>query len=205
MKEQLIVSGSTVLVAIVAAIIVMIVHDFTKAVAYMCYINIYNKKYNKLIICPGIFKIHRYIDPVGLILAVTNYTAFSKPYPYIIKSKKAALIIGILGYVSLGMLFALAIIGHNYILPTVILHEYVNFILHGVLEFVAYFCVMMFLANLMPIVSFDMSLIISAVAPVNYVKLYKFDLFYKLTFIVLSLLGVFTVAGVYITTQFLID
>ncbi len=205
MKEQLIISSSKIIVAIVAAIIVMIVHDFTKAIAYMCYIKIYNKKYNKLIICPGIFKIHRYIDPVGLILAVTNYSVFSKPYPYVIKSKKAALIIGILGYASLGILFTLAIIGHNYILPTLAIHKYANFILHGLLEFTAYYCVMMFLANLMPIISFDMSLIISAIAPINYIKLYKFDLFYKLTFIVLSLLSVFTVAGVYITTHFLID
>ena len=205
MKQQLIVSSSTILVAIIAAILVMIVHDFTKAISYLCYVKIYNKKYNKNLICPGVFKLYRYIDPVGLVLAVTNYTAFSKPYPYIIKSKKAALIIGILGYLSIGILFILAIVGHNYILPVVQLHEYAIFILHGLLEFIAYFSIMMFIANLFPIVSFDMSLLISALSPINYVKLYKFDLFYKLSFIVLSLLGVFTVAGVYITTYFLID
>ena len=144
MKQQFLVSGSTVIVAIISAIIVMIIHEFTKAIGYLCYIKIYNKKYSKNIVCPGIFRLHRYIDPIGPIFAVTNYSAFSKPYPYMIKSPKASLLIGLSGYLSMGLLFVIAIICHNSILPIVEMNEYVTFILHGLSEFIAYFCVLVF-------------------------------------------------------------
>ena len=205
MKQQLIVSAVTIIVALFAATIVMVFHEITKSVAYWCYIKIYNKKYNKLVICPGILKLHRYIDPIGMILALTNYVIFSKQYPFIIKSKKASLLIGLTGYISIVFLFIGAIISHNNFLNYVELHPYLEFFLHGLFEFIAYFCVMLLLANLFPITSFDITLIVAAISPFMYVKIRKFDMFYKLTFLVLSLLGIFTTAGVFITTQFLIE
>ncbi|MBE5935523.1 MAG: hypothetical protein E7262_07000 [Lachnospiraceae bacterium] len=208
MKEQLIDSCMAVLVALIAASVVMIVHELSKALAYKCYIHIYNKKYDKMVICPDILKLHRYIDPVGLILAITNYGLFSKQYPFIIKSKKASFLIGIIGYISLGIVLVLAIFGYKTYFSHDItlgkdqmLQYYLIKACKYFLEYVAYFSIMLLMANLYPIATFDISLIIASISPFAYVKIRKFDLFYKLVFLLLVSIGVFFTAGIYLTSK----
>ena len=196
----------TFFASIIAASIVMIIHEFVKALAYKCYINMYNKKYNKLNICPGIFRLGRYIDPIGLILSVTNYVSFSRQYPFIIKSKKASFLIGAIGYLTLAFTFSASVFGYKvlFALGGILLGDYeftigyLVILFQEVLKGIIIYSIFMLIANLFPISTFDISLIVAAVSPMAYIKIRKFDLFYKLLFMVLTLLGVFSVAGIYI-------
>lgn len=206
MKQQLIMTIITFFASIIAASLVMIIHEFVKAMAYKCYTNIYNKKYNKLNITPGLFRLYRYIDPVGLILSVTNYVAFSRQYPFIIKSKKASFLIGAIGYFTLAFTFSASVLGYRALFATdgILVGDYDNtigyliIILQEVLKGIIIYSIFMLIANLFPLSTFDISLIVAAVSPTAYIKIRKFDLFYKLLFMVLTLLGVFSVAGIYI-------
>ena len=208
MKHQLLVSFATLVLAIVAAIIVMIIHEFTKAMAYSIYIRIYNKKYNKEEPCKGIFKFHRYIDPVGVIFAATNNGIFSKQYPFVIRSKKASLIIGIAGYVSLAITFIIASIcyriffGHDITFAdNELALYYVVKCAKYLVEYIAFFSATLFSVNIYPMATFDIALIIAGTSPIAYIKIRKYDIFYKLIFIIMSLIGIFSTIGVVITSK----
>ena len=212
MKEQLLTSLITIIISIVAAAIVMVIHELTKAIAYLAYIKNYNRKYNKLNICSGILKIHRYIDPVGVILSATNYVTFSKQYPFIIKSRKASFIIGLIGYIITAIMFFSSILGYRLLFGTggLLLGQYDKIVgllitcLQELLKCIIFYSVMLFLANLFPLASFDISLIIASIDSNSYKKILKFDLFYKLIFLVMTLLGVFSTLGIYIANYFLL-
>ena len=208
MKHKLLVSLAMVIIAIVAAVIVMIIHELTKAIAYAVYIKIYNKKYNKNEKCIGVWKVHKYIDPIGLILAATSNGIFSKQYPFVIRSKKASFLIGLIGYLALIVLFGAAIVsyriffGHDIVLDNNQIELY--YLLKGIkyiLEFIAYFSATLFLVNLYPLSTFDISLVIASFSPISYIKIRKFDLFFKLLFLIICLLGIFSMGGMYMASK----
>lgn len=208
MKHKLIISLAMVAIAIVAAVIVMVIHELMKAIAYAIYIKIYNKKYNKNEKCPGIWKVYKYIDPIGLILAATSNGIFSKQYPFVIRSKKASFLIGLAGYLSLIGIFGASVICYRlYFGQDIILADnqiQLYYILKGIkyiLEFVAYFSVALFLVNLFPLATFDITLIIASVSPIAYIKIRKFDLFFKLLFLIICVLGLYSMAGMFIATK----
>lgn len=208
MKQALYLSFRTLLIAIVAAFIVMIVHELCKSIAYAIYIRIYNKKYNKKEKCVGVFKLHRYIDPIGVIFAATSNGIFSKQYPFVIRSRKASFLIGLAGYLSMIALFLVTIFiyraffGHDIVLDRDQMVLY--YLIKGtkyIMEFVAYFSATLFLVNLFPISTFDVSLIVATLSPMVYLKIRKYDIFFKLIFFILSLIGVFSTMGMFIATK----
>ncbi len=208
MKQAIYLSFRTLLIAIVAAFFVMIIHELCKSIAYAIYIKIYNKKYNKKEKCEGLFKVHRYIDPVGTIFAATSNGIFSKQYPFVIRSRKASFLIGLAGYVSMALLFLVTIVcyrtffGHDIVLSDDQMVLY--YLIKGtkyIMEFVAYFSATLFLVNLYPISTFDISLIVATFSPMVYLKIRKYDIFFKLIFFILSLIGIFSTFGMYIATE----
>ena len=208
MKHKLLMSLVMVVIAIVAAVIVMVIHELTKAIAYAIYIKIYNKKYNKNEKCPGIWKIYRYVDPIGLILAATSNGIFSKQYPFVIRSKKASCLIGLSGYLSMLVAFGASVISYRVFFGQDIMFNdnqiAVYYIVKGIkyiLEFIAYFSATMLLVNLFPLATFDMSLVVASCSPIAYLKIRKFDLFFKLIFLIICLLGVFSMAGMYVASK----
>lgn len=208
MKHKLVMSFAMVIIAIVAAVFVMVIHELTKAIAYAIYIKIYNKKYNKNEKCPGVWKIYNYVDPIGLILAATSNGLFSKQYPFVIRSRKASCLIGLTGYFSMIVTFGVSILsyrvffGHNIVFNDSQVAIY--YIVKGIkyiLEFIAYFSTTMFLVNLFPLATFDMSLVVASCSPIAYLKIRKFDLFFKLIFLIICLLGVFSMAGMFVASK----
>lgn len=211
MKEQILMAVITVLTSIVATAIVMIVHELAKSIAYLIYVKNYNRKYNKLNICPGIFRLHRYVDPVGLILSVTGYVTISKQYPFLIKSRKASFLIGLIGYITTALMFFTSVLAYRYLFGVggLLLGTYTKemsvliICLDETIKKIILFSAMLFFANLFPIASFDISLIVASIDSIAYRKILKFDLFYKLIFLILSLLSVFSMLSVYVSNYFL--
>lgn len=92
-----------IVICLVAAALLMVLHELFKAVIFVL---LRVKENNKQIIKRrGIWKLWRYIDPVGLVLAVTCYVPVSKPFMFRIRDKKTNLIIGISGLVFLAVIF----------------------------------------------------------------------------------------------------
>ncbi len=92
-----------IVICLVAAVLLMVLHELFKAVIFVL---LRVKENNKQIIKRrGIWKLWRYIDPVGLVLAVTCYVPVSKPFMFRIRDKKTNLIIGISGLVFLAVIF----------------------------------------------------------------------------------------------------
>ena len=92
-----------IVICLVAAVLLMVLHELFKAVIFVL---LRVKENNKQIIKRrGIWKLWRYIDPVGLVLAVTCYVPVSKPFMFRITEKKTNLIIGISGLMFLAVIF----------------------------------------------------------------------------------------------------
>ena len=171
-------------------------------------IKIYNKKYNKNEKCPGVWEIYKYVDPIGLILAATSNGIFSKQYPFVIRSKKASCLIGLTGYASMIVTFGASILGYRLFFSQNIMFNNnqieIYYIVNGIkyiLEYIAYLSATMFLINLFPLATFDLSLIVASVSPMAYLKIRKFDLFFKLIFLIICLLGVFSMAGMFLASK----
>lgn len=92
-----------IVICLAAAALLMVLHELFKAVIFVL---LRGKENNKQSIKRrGIWKLWRYIDPLGLVLAVTCYVPVSKPFMFRIRDKKTNLIIGISGLVFLTVIF----------------------------------------------------------------------------------------------------
>jgi len=174
--------------ALIASGLVMILHEFPKAVIYSkMNPNQDTKRKN------NIYKLYHYIDPIGLILCVTNQTGFSKPYMYRIKDKKTNLILGITGFLSLIVVFTVSIcilkfgVGmnseFNYSETTGVL----PLILQCIAVYVSLISLSMLIVNLFPISTFDMGLCIAGKSPTKYFTLIRNDYFIKMLLILVIL------------------
>lgn len=92
-----------IVICLVAAAFLMVLHELFKAVIFVLLRGKENDKQS--IKRRGIWKLWRYIDPLGLVLAVTCYVPVSKPFMFRIRDKKTNLIIGISGLVFLAVIF----------------------------------------------------------------------------------------------------
>lgn len=178
---------------ILAAAFVMIIHESMKALIYFCiYGNIHKARLK------SILRLYRYIDPIGLIFAAAAYAGFSKPYPYGIINKKSSFFIGTVGFLSLLFVFftsllllgtmsfpmELALVGRKGALSV---SQTVRVLLMGVPYFFCFFtCVSslgMFVANLFPIASFDMGMVIAGKSTEKYKSILINDYLIKVIFI----------------------
>lgn len=184
MKLQLI----RILSSIIAGMIVMIIHEFPKAV-------IYNKlsTYQDVKRKRNIYKLHHYIDPIGILLCITNYAGFSKPYMYRIKEKKTNMLLGITGLASLIAIFAISIIILRFVFQLdaslVIGNDIsmVELIIQFVVVYTALISISMFIVNLFPVSTFDMGLCIAGVSPAKYYLIIKNDYFIKIMLVLIIL------------------
>ena len=82
----------------VAAGVLMILHELAKAMVYM---GIQRHLGSKRRYSHSIWEVHRYLDPVGIILSITSSVTFSRPFMFRIQSKKVNRILGITGFAVL--------------------------------------------------------------------------------------------------------
>lgn len=203
MKETL----YRIMAAFIAGIFVMILHELPKSILY-CIKGFHDlkdepdlhwrvKKMGK-----DIFKLWKYIDPIGLLLCVTTYTGFSKPYMYRMKDKGMNRLAGMLGFLTLICIAGINILylRKNFALlytGAVLVSEETLFrvVSFYFCYFVAYISINMFFINLIPISTFDLGLLIAGFAPKRYFSIIKNDHYFKIVILIVTVFGVISMIG----------
>jgi hypothetical protein len=179
--------------ALIAGGLVMILHEFPKAIIYskMNPNQDPKRKYN-------IYKLYHYIDPIGIILCVTNQAGFSKPYMYRIKDKKMNFILGITGFLSLLVVFAVSISVLKFVIGMNSQFNYSEtdglgmLTLQCIVVYIALISLSMLIVNLFPISTFDMGLCIAGKSPSKYFSIIRNDYLIKMLLILVILFQVVT-------------
>lgn len=187
MKEQIL----QLITLILAGMIVMILHELPKSMIYKVKNSNKNTKTKK-----NIYKVMHYIDPIGLLLCAITQVGFSKPYMYRIKEKKTNLILGIIGLLSLCIIFLSSITLWKFTFPQ---HEVITysttkewFIIsfpNYLIQSIAIVSINMFIVNLFPISTFDIGLIIAGKSPSKYFSIIRNDYVIKSILILVILFG----------------
>lgn len=177
-------------ILMLAGTLIMIVHELVKAIVYSI---LSSSKDNKI----HIWKLFQYIDPIGLIFCITSFAGFSKPYMYRIKEKRINFILGLVGFLTLLLIFLASIStfvyfnGQNFISEA---NGSININIHSVQDILLYYlsiCSLgMFIVNLFPISTFDMGLLIAGKSPSKYFSIIKNDLLIKMILIISILANV---------------
>lgn len=160
-------------ICIIAAALIMVIHELTKSVVYLCVRKIQGQEasHNN-----SILAMWRYIDPLGLLLSVTCFVPFSKPHLFRIRDKKTNMVLGVTGFTVLLLLFTLSIAviktGRLSSYPVAVFWQYMS-----ILSFD------MFIANMFPVSTFDMGLVIAGLSARHYLQVIKADSAIKLIFI----------------------
>ena len=142
-----------------ASALAMILHELPKSIIYVLTGRHCEEK-DKY----RIFKLSRYIDPVGLILFLTCHAGCSRPYPYRLKEKDTNVAIGLTGFLSLGVMMMAGYAFYYLILPSLPIILGVNPTDHLMLFFVQaswyfiYAVFVLFIVNLFPMISSDIFL-----------------------------------------------
>lgn len=182
-----------ILAAAIAGMIVMILHEFPKALLYNKFNPNQDSQRKR-----NVYKLHHYVDPIGLVLCITNLAGFSKPYMYRIKDRKTNKCLGICGFVSLLLIFLLSISVLRYgigmaadlTIPQGIGN--LELIYQFVMVYMAVISLSMFIVNLFPISTFDMGLCIAGNSPSKYFQIIRNDYFIKIMLILIIIFQVIT-------------
>lgn len=182
-----------------AAICLMVVHELSKGIVYKF---IQYKADCKRSYMHSIWEVYRYIDPVGVILAITSHVVFSKPYMFRIQDKRTNRIIGFTGF----FVIALCFLGSVFAIRCHVFGVEGLYTLNGngigpkvitlFLQYIAILSGGMFLTNLFPVSTFDMGLIIAGFSSHKYLNLIKKDGIIKMIYILVVLLDLMNY-GVY--------
>lgn len=170
----------------VAAGVLMILHELIKAMVYM---GIQRHLGSKRTYSHSIWEVHRYLDPVGMILSITSSVTFSRPFMFRIQSKKVNRILGITGFAVLLLCFCgsmaalkLHILGVSG-MTTLEGHGLVPKLVTLFIQYTAILSLGMLIANLFPISIFDMGLVIAGFSSRKYLSIIKMDGIIKLIFV----------------------
>ena len=170
----------------IAAGVLMVFHELIKPMVYM---GIQRHLGSKRTYSHSIWEVHRYLDPVGIILSITSSVAFSRPFMFRIQSKKVNRILGITGFVVLLLCFLgsmaalkLHILGVSG-MTTLEGHGLVPKLVTLFIQYTAILSLGMLFANLFPISIFDMGLLIAGFSSRKYLSIIKMDGIIKLIFV----------------------
>lgn len=193
-----------IIAAIIATVIVMIAHEFPKAFVYsLISKNQDPKKRHK------IFSLHHYIDPIGMLLCVTNHAGFSKPYMYRIKDQKTNFILGITGYLSLLITFLISTLILRFefnLTDELLISNTANTVLltvQFITVYISLISISMFIVNLFPLSTFDMGLLVAGKSPSKYFAIIRNDYMLKMILLLLIIFRFIPTIGTLILTQFL--
>lgn len=179
-------------ICLAVAVILMIVHELAKSV---CYRLLRKKQKEQRQFLHSIWAVWRYLDPVGLLLSVVCYVPVSKPYMFRIRDRKMNRILGTAGLLTLILIFVSSVL----ILRGVYggaaglssggsgLFEKVTALFW---QYVAILSLNMLVANLFPISTFDMGLLIAGISGEKYLGIIKSDAVIKMIFVFTLLLDV---------------
>lgn len=185
-------------ICLCAAALLMMVHELAKSIVYMA---IQRIKGNKRQYTHSIWAVHRYLDPVGLLLSVTSGVAFSKPFMFRIQEKRTNRILGVTGFLVLLSCFVLSVLALRFQIlgvsgmETLQGHGFAAKLVTLFVQYVAIVSFGMLAANLFPISTFDMGLLIAGISAQKYLGIIKMDAVIKMIFIVTVILGLIHYGG----------
>lgn len=180
---------------LLAASLLMIVHEGAKVWVYA----LYKGKDAKWKASP--WKFWRYIDPIGLILSLTSSAPISKPFFFRIYDKKTNRILGIAGFLVLIAVYACSmwalrtVYGGLNGLARLEVSSWYQGSLPLFLQYLALMSFGMLCANLFPVSTFDMGLVIAGHSSKAYLNIVKADGIIKLIFLLVLLLGMIRYVG----------
>lgn len=175
---------------ILAAIVVMVIHELVKTIVFSVF---YKSKGYKV----QAWKLYQYIDPIGLIFCITTNAGFSKPYMLRIKEKRTNFLLGIVGFSTLLIVFIssmttfISLYQNNFIIKSdgsIFLNN--NGFASDLLYYICISSLGMFLVNLYPISTFNMGLLIAGKSPSKYFSIIKNDFLIKMILIISLFTGV---------------
>ena len=181
-----------------AAALLMIVHELSKAIVYTC-IQRYWK--NSRVYSHSIWEVHRYLDPVGIILSMTSSVAFSRPFMFRIQDKKVNRILGITGFLVIILCFGgsmAALKCHVFGVSGLQTLEGQGTAAKIITLFIQYIAIVsfgMFCTNLFPVSTFDMGLLIAGYSSQKYLAIIKMDAVIKVIFMVAVFLDLIHYGG----------
>ena len=194
MKEILLEWG----ICIIAACVLMILHELTKSLVYLGMQRRAGsvKKYTH-----SVWAVHRYLDPVGIILAITSGVSFSRPFMFRIRDRKMNRVLGFAGFLVLLVAFISSILAlrfHVFGVVRMQTPESADLFPKIVTLFIQYIAILsfgMFVTNLFPISTFDMGLVIAGFSAQKYLSIIKMDAIIKIIFIVALLFDLIQYGG----------
>lgn len=142
------------------------------------------------------WKFWRYVDPIGLILAVTCYVPVSKPFFFRIREKRTNLILGLTGLCFLSAVFGGSLwllwdwYGGIQGLNRLVVTDFWELLPPIFLQNMALLSFGMLVANLFPISTFDLGLVVAGISAKAYLGIIKADSTIKIIFILTLLLGI---------------
>lgn len=175
---------------LVAAIFVMMFHEFFK---YICFLTVEPGRRAKDF--KNLFKIHRSIDVIGLIFFITTWAGFSRTSKFKISKTKSLVWIGLTGIISLLVLFSVSAMLSKQVFTESLLPatESMEYILISFLaktnNLVCLFSLAMIITNLFPLATFDMGYIIAGKSQKAYINILRLDVMLKIVFTLLVLGG----------------
>lgn len=178
-----------------SAALLMILHEGVKVLVYA----LYKGKEAKWKASP--WKFWRYIDPIGLILSLTSAAPVSKPFFFRIYDKRTNRILGISGFfvliaVYVSSMWALWVLyGGMQGLARMQVASWYQGIFPLFLQYLSLMSFGMLCANLFPISTFDMGLVIAGYSSKAYLNIVKADGIIKMTFLLVLLLDMVRYAG----------
>ncbi len=192
-----------IVICLTAAMSLMIFHEGVKLVVYACC--------HRSVRCfkTSPWKIWRYIDPIGLIIALTSYVPVSKPYFFRVRERKINIYLGVAGFLSLLLILVSSIIvlrmGYGGLdgLDHLVIHHWWESIVPIYVQYMAMLSFGMLVANLFPVSIFDMGLIIAGMSPKMYLGIIKSDGIVKIIFVIVLLLDVIHYGAVRLIALFL--
>lgn len=185
-------------ICLCVAAFLMVVHELAKSIVYML---IQHIKGNKRRYTHSIWALQHYIDPVGLLLAVAGSVTFSKPFMFRIQEKKTNRILGFTGFLVLIVCFASSVLALRFHvlgasgLETLQGHGFVAKAAVLTIQYIAILSFGMIVANLFPVSTFDMGLIIAGFSAQKYLNIIKMDAIIKTIFIITVIIGLIQYGG----------
>lgn len=182
-------------VCLIVAVFLMIFHELCKGMVYL----LFGRKNNsgKL----TLWKVWKYIDPIGILLGVVCYVPISKPYFFRIRDQRTNRLLGIAGLLSMVVVFSGSIFAVKYFyggmegLKRLVIHHWYEQIPPLLLQYMALLSFGMLVANLFPVSTFDMGLLVAGVSAASYLKIIKADSTVKIIFVLTLLLELIQYAG----------
>ncbi len=203
MREQIILLVTSLL----GGILCMILHEAPKVVLYRRHIK-KNKSEMQITAQGKVNPIH-FIDPIGLLFCAIFRVGFSKPSYYRMTGKKINQSLGVVGLLSLILQFLIVVGTLRFVFgmnAKLLLPENCSFSYEFLMYFLtayAIICVGMLITNLFPLLTTDMSWILTSTKPMTFVALLKSDYLVKMVWLLLVVLRVIPSLSVSIFETFL--